>query len=119
MSIPFRKRSLRKADPHQTGGSHDHFKELEKWESPIGPTLILNGLPEGAEASEAYINNRGLEVLSDVGYKKLVQMYLIILLYAIASLIWGSTWFGIKLQLTQVPPILSIAYRFCLSSSFS
>lgn len=37
-----------------------------------------------------------------------------ILLYAIASLIWGSTWFGIKLQLTQVPPILSIAYRFCL-----
>jgi drug/metabolite transporter (DMT)-like permease len=37
-------------------------------------------------------------------------------LYAVASLIWGSTWLAIKLQLTQVPPILSVAYRFCLAA---
>jgi len=37
-------------------------------------------------------------------------------LYATATLIWGSTWLGIKLQLTQVPPILSVGYRFCLAS---
>ena len=37
-------------------------------------------------------------------------------LYATATLIWGSTWLGIKLQLTQVPPILSVSYRFCLAS---
>jgi len=39
------------------------------------------------------------------------------LLYTTATLIWGSTWLGIKLQLTQVPPILSVGYRFCLASS--
>jgi len=39
-----------------------------------------------------------------------------ILLYIAATLIWGSTWLGIKLQLTQVPPILSVSYRFCLAS---
>ena len=38
------------------------------------------------------------------------------LLYAVAALIWGSTWLGIKLQLTQVPPVLSVGYRFCLAS---
>lgn len=38
------------------------------------------------------------------------------LLYIAATLIWGSTWLGIKLQLTQVPPILSVGYRFCLAS---
>jgi drug/metabolite transporter (DMT)-like permease len=38
------------------------------------------------------------------------------LLYAAATLIWGSTWLAIKLQLTQVPPILSVGYRFCLAS---
>jgi len=38
------------------------------------------------------------------------------ILYAGASLIWGSTWLAIKLQLTQVPPILSVAYRFCLAA---
>ncbi|CAB1074760.1 Permease of the drug/metabolite transporter (DMT) superfamily [Olavius algarvensis Delta 1 endosymbiont] len=37
-------------------------------------------------------------------------------LYATATLIWGSTWLGIKLQLSQVPPILSVGYRFCLAS---
>ena len=37
-------------------------------------------------------------------------------LYITATLIWGSTWLGIKLQLDQVPPILSVGYRFCLAS---
>jgi len=37
-------------------------------------------------------------------------------LYATATLIWGSTWLAIKLQLTQVPPILSVGYRFCLAA---
>ena len=37
-------------------------------------------------------------------------------LYATTTLIWGSTWLGIKLQLTQVPPILSVGYRFCLAA---
>ncbi len=39
-----------------------------------------------------------------------------ILLYLAATLIWGSTWLGIKLQLSQVPPILSVSYRFFLAS---
>ncbi|MHC4458244.1 MAG: DMT family transporter [Planctomycetota bacterium] len=39
-----------------------------------------------------------------------------LILYSTATLIWGSTWLGIKLQLTQVPPILSVGYRFCLAS---
>jgi len=39
-----------------------------------------------------------------------------LILYASASLIWGSTWLAIKLQLDQVPPILSVAYRFCLAA---
>jgi drug/metabolite transporter (DMT)-like permease len=38
-------------------------------------------------------------------------------LYAATTLIWGSTWLGIKLRLTQVPPILSVGYRFCLAST--
>lgn len=37
-------------------------------------------------------------------------------LYISATLIWGSTWLAIKLQLTQVPPILSVSYRFCLAA---
>jgi drug/metabolite transporter (DMT)-like permease len=43
-------------------------------------------------------------------------MMLNFLLYTTASLIWGSTWLAIKLQLTQVPPVLSVAYRFCLAA---
>ena len=39
-----------------------------------------------------------------------------LILYSSATLIWGSTWLAIKLQLTQVPPILSVGYRFCLAS---
>ncbi len=38
------------------------------------------------------------------------------LLYAIVVAIWGSSWLGIKFQLGQVPPDLSIAYRFMLSA---
>lgn len=37
-------------------------------------------------------------------------------LYIVISLIWGSTWLAIKLQLTQVPLILSVGYRFCLAA---
>jgi drug/metabolite transporter (DMT)-like permease len=38
------------------------------------------------------------------------------ILYLACTLIWGSTWLAIKLQLTQVPPVLSVGYRFCLAS---
>ena len=37
-------------------------------------------------------------------------------LYITAALIWGSTWLGIKLQLAQVPPVLSVGYRFFLAA---
>lgn len=39
-----------------------------------------------------------------------------LLLYAITVLIWGSTWLGIKFQLGQVDPLVSVVYRFCLAS---
>src|SRR5262245_24303535 len=35
-----------------------------------------------------------------------------IILYLTCVLIWGSTWFAIKLQLTDVNPLLSVSYRF-------
>ena len=38
-------------------------------------------------------------------------------LYVSPALIWGSTWLAIKFQLSQVPPILSVGYRFCLAAS--
>ncbi len=38
------------------------------------------------------------------------------LLYAIVVLIWGSTWYAIKLQLGEVPEALSVAYRFALAA---
>lgn len=44
-------------------------------------------------------------------------MGLTLFLYSAATLIWGSTWYGIKLQLTQVPPVLSVSYRFLLASA--
>ncbi|KJF41972.1 MULTISPECIES: DMT family transporter [Draconibacterium] len=34
------------------------------------------------------------------------------ILFAIPSLIWGSTWYAIKFQLGTVDPLLSVAYRF-------
>ena len=39
-----------------------------------------------------------------------------ILLYTVVVLIWGSTWFGIKLQLGVVPSQVSVAYRFALAA---
>jgi drug/metabolite transporter (DMT)-like permease len=39
-----------------------------------------------------------------------------VILYLACTFIWGSTWLAIKLQLTQVPPVLSVGYRFCLAS---
>lgn len=39
------------------------------------------------------------------------------LLFVIASLIWGSTFWAITLQLGQVPPSVSVAYRFALAAA--
>ncbi len=39
------------------------------------------------------------------------------LLFLIASLIWGSTFWAITLQLGEVPPAVSVAYRFALASA--
>jgi drug/metabolite transporter (DMT)-like permease len=39
-----------------------------------------------------------------------------ILLYTIVVLIWGSTWFAIKLQLGPIPSQVSVAYRFALAA---
>lgn len=38
------------------------------------------------------------------------------LLFATAALIWGSTFWAITLQLGQVPPSVSVVYRFALAS---
>ena len=38
-------------------------------------------------------------------------------LYVVTVLIWGSTWLAIKFQLTTVPPILSVGYRFLLAAA--
>ena len=40
----------------------------------------------------------------------------IIVLYAVTVLIWGSTWYAIKLQLGVVEPEVSVAYRFALAA---
>ena len=37
-------------------------------------------------------------------------------LYAATVLIWGSTWLGIKFQLGEVDPLISVIYRFCLAT---
>jgi drug/metabolite transporter (DMT)-like permease len=39
------------------------------------------------------------------------------LLFAIASLIWGSTFWAITLQLGEVPPAVSVVYRFGLAAA--
>jgi drug/metabolite transporter (DMT)-like permease len=39
-----------------------------------------------------------------------------ILLYTVVVLIWGSTWFAIKLQLGLIPSQVSVAYRFALAA---
>ena len=38
---------------------------------------ILSGLPEGKDAVRAYMEDRGLQVLSNVGHEELIRMYLI------------------------------------------
>jgi drug/metabolite transporter (DMT)-like permease len=38
-------------------------------------------------------------------------------LYAIAVLIWGSTWLAIKFQLGTVPPAVSVVWRFGLAAA--
>ena len=38
------------------------------------------------------------------------------LLYIATVLIWGSTWYAIKMQLGAVDPDLSVAYRFIIAS---
>src|SRR5690349_552966 len=40
-----------------------------------------------------------------------------LLLYVVTVLIWGTTWIAIKWQLGDVPPPVSIAYRFWLASA--
>jgi drug/metabolite transporter (DMT)-like permease len=37
-------------------------------------------------------------------------------LYAVAVLVWGSTWLVIKFQLGLVPPLVSVAWRFALAA---
>jgi drug/metabolite transporter (DMT)-like permease len=39
-----------------------------------------------------------------------------LLFYTVTVLIWGSTWLGIKFQLGNVEPALSVAYRFALAA---
>lgn len=39
------------------------------------------------------------------------------LLFAIASLIWGSTFWAITLQLGEVPPAVSVVYRFAIAAA--
>jgi drug/metabolite transporter (DMT)-like permease len=39
-----------------------------------------------------------------------------LVLYLVATLIWGSTWLVIKFQLGQVSPVVSVAWRFGLAS---
>jgi len=39
------------------------------------------------------------------------------LLFAIASLIWGSTFWAITLQLGEAPPAVSVAYRFGIAAA--
>ena len=47
------------------------------------------------------------------GYVPLSNLFL----YAVAVLIWGSTWFAIEFQLGVVAPEVSIVYRY-LAASF-
>src|SRR5690606_33319094 len=38
-----------------------------------------------------------------------------LLLYAITGLIWGTSWYGIELQLGVVPPVVSVMWRMALA----
>ena len=68
---------------------------------------LVNGLTIG-----------GVYALIALGYTLVYGILFMInfVLYITATLIWVATWLGIKLQLAQVPPILSVGYRFCLAS---
>lgn len=44
------------------------------------------------------------------------RLAMLLPLYALVVLIWGSTWIALKMQLGSVPVELSIAYRFGLAS---
>lgn len=37
--------------------------------------------------------------------------------FALAALIWGSTWYGIKYQLDAAPPLWSVTWRFLLAAA--
>ncbi len=39
-----------------------------------------------------------------------------VLLYAVTILVWGTSWYAIKLQIGDVPPEVSVAWRFGLAS---
>ena len=39
-----------------------------------------------------------------------------VLLYAVTVLVWGSTWFAIEFQLGDVPPEVSVFYRYAAAS---
>ena len=39
------------------------------------------------------------------------------LLYAVTVLIWGTTWYGIALQVGTVPETVSVAYRFAIAGA--
>ena len=86
--------SLRRADsllPHPTGAKanglssasmsateHAFAKQSMLWLDPVKEgEPLLSGLPEGEEAVMGYINERGLNVMSDVGARELTQMYLV------------------------------------------
>lgn len=39
-----------------------------------------------------------------------------LILFSASAIIWGSTWLVIKFQLGVVDPIISVSYRFILTS---
>ncbi len=43
------------------------------------------------------------------------ERLLVVLGFVIVSLIWGSTWLGIKLGLESIPPLFGVAMRFTLA----
>lgn len=43
--------------------------------------------------------------------------YLTVILFTLSTTIWGTSWFVIKFQITEVTPILSTSFRFILAGS--
>ena len=52
----------------------------------------------------------------DLDTCSLIEFAMMLPLYALVVLIWGSTWIALKMQLGLVPVELSIAYRFGLAA---